>query len=224
MICVSLVEKTRGEALQALARAESLADLIEIRLDALESPEIDLFLERANKSLLFTYRAREEGGLKESSLEERLNYLNQAAQKKAFAVDLELASGEQAISELKRACQKTKLLLSFHNFQGTPAQEELKEIARQMKEAGADLGKIVTYAREPEEALIPLSLISWARKELSFPLIAFAMGEAGCFSRVVCLLLGSPWTYAALPLGEKAAPGQLRADTLRSIFEKLKTT
>ncbi|OAG28434.1 type I 3-dehydroquinate dehydratase [Thermodesulfatator autotrophicus] len=224
MICISLVESNRDKAFEALSRAQTLADLIEIRLDAFVSPEIDFFLKRASKPLLFTYRAKAEGGLKESPLEERLDHLKKAAEKGAFAVDLELSAGHKAVGELKNSCQNTRLLLSFHDFKGTPSLEELKEIIRQMKETGGDIGKIVTYAHKPEEALVPLSLIPWARKELSFPLIAFAMGEAGRFSRAVCLILGAPWTYAALPDAEKAAPGQLEADTLRFIFEKLKVS
>ena len=39
-------------------------------------------------------------------------------------------------------------------------------------------------------------------------LVAFAMGEAGRSSRLECLRLGSPFTYAALTSEEAAAPGQ----------------
>ena len=41
-----------------------------------------------------------------------------------------------------------------------------------------------------------------------FELIAFSMGEAGRASRLECLRLGSPFTYAALNGKEAAAPGQ----------------
>lgn len=42
----------------------------------------------------------------------------------------------------------------------------------------------------------------------SFELIAFSMGETGKDSRLECLKLGSPFTYAALSEEEAAAPGQ----------------
>ena len=50
-------------------------------------------------------------------------------------------------------------------------------------------------------------------------LIAFAMGEAGKASRLECLKLGSPFTYAALSEEEAAAPGQWPyAEMLNSVY------
>lgn len=50
-------------------------------------------------------------------------------------------------------------------------------------------------------------------------LIAFAMGEAGKASRLECLRLGSPFTYAALSEDEAAAPGQWSyAEMLKEVY------
>ena len=50
-------------------------------------------------------------------------------------------------------------------------------------------------------------------------LIAFAMGEAGKASRLECLKLGSPFTYAALSEEEAAAPGQWSyAEMLKKVY------
>ncbi len=221
MICVSLIGKTLKEAASSLEEAQEAADMVEIRLDALLDPALMPFLEKAKKPLLFTFRAQEEGGFKEVSLQERLSLLKEAATASVYAVDLELSAGDTAIRELKACCQKTKLVLSFHDFRGTPSLDELKKVASRMQEKGADIGKIVTFAYESEEALIPLNLIPWAKKELGLDLIAFAMGEAGKFSRLVCLLLGSPWSYAALKVDQKAAPGQIDAQTMRKFLDFL---
>jgi 3-dehydroquinate dehydratase-1 len=83
------------------------------------------------------------------------------------------------------------------------------------------MGKIVTTARTPEDNLTVLSLIPWAKKNLGLPLVAFAMGPLGKLSRVAAPLLGAPYTYAALPGREKAAPGQLDAVSLKEIFKSL---
>lgn len=48
---------------------------------------------------------------------------------------------------------------------------------------------------------------SYERKPAT-ELVAFAMGETGKYSRLECLRLGSPFTYAALNDEEAAAPGQ----------------
>ncbi len=222
MICVSVAERDLKEALSALKEAERLADLTEIRLDALDRPEVKPFLEAAQKPLLFTFRAKEEGGLKEVPLEERLAHLKEAAAAGAFAVDLELSAGEENILALKKALFQTKLVLSFHDFLGTPSLERLEETVREMQALGAHVGKVITTAHRPEEALLPLRLIVWAQKELSFPLISFAMGKVGAFSRVVALLLGAPWSYAALPQRSQTAPGQLTAPVLKEILTHLK--
>ncbi len=221
MICVSLVENKVSSALSACERASEVADVVEVRLDALEEPQVAPFFRVTEKPLLFTCRAREEGGFQDLPLEERLSLLKEASRLGAFAIDLELASGPEAIAEVKKGLQKTRLILSYHDFSGTPAEDELRGKAEEMKASGAKWGKIVTTARRPEEALITLSLISWAKRELKLPLIAFAMGEAGKFSRAVCLLLGSPLTYASLPRSCRAAPGQIPADQLREVLDIL---
>jgi 3-dehydroquinate dehydratase-1 len=42
--------------------------------------------------------------------------------------------------------------------------------------------------------------------------IAFCMGEQGKFSRILCLHLGSPFTYVSL--GKAIAPGQFSVDEI----------
>ena len=46
-------------------------------------------------------------------------------------------------------------------------------------------------------------------------LLAFCMGEAGRQSRVDCLKMGAPYTYAALSEEEAAAPGQWAAEDMK---------
>ena len=47
-------------------------------------------------------------------------------------------------------------------------------------------------------------------------LIAFSMGNFGKMSRLLCLLLGSPYTYVSF--GKPIAPGQFSLDEVKSIF------
>ena len=51
-------------------------------------------------------------------------------------------------------------------------------------------------------------------------LIAFSMGNYGRISRILCLFLGSPYTYASL--GKPIAPGQFSVDEVKSIFARRK--
>ncbi len=217
MICVSVAEPTVEQALDTL-RQVSGADLCEIRLDALEEPRLKPFLEHRER-LLFTFRAREEGGFREVPLERRLALLREAAAAGAAYVDLELRSGPEAVAELRRACRKTRLLLSYHHFSHTPSEAYLRDKVLEMRHLGADVGKVVCMARTLREAYLLPGLILWAREKLDFPLIAFAMGPLGKWTRAVCLLLGSPFTYVAARPGGQTAPGQLTLEELRTALQ-----
>ena len=72
--------------------------------------------------------------------------------------------------------------------------------------------KIVTMAKSINDASRVLSLYS--NKDVK--LIAFSMGDYGRLSRILCLLLGSPYTYVSL--GKPIAPGQFSVDEVKSIF------
>ena len=78
--------------------------------------------------------------------------------------------------------------------------------------------KIVTTAAAPADPARVLSLYGAARRmgRRDLELVAFAMGEMGRMSRVLCLYLGSPHTYASL--GRAVAPGQMAlADMLAAV-------
>ncbi len=218
MICVSVAEPTVEEALRTLALCEARADLCEIRLDALRESAVTPFLSARKKPLLFTFRAEGEGGFRSVPLPERLLWLKEAARAGADYVDLELSAGPEAISELRRLCHHTRMILSYHNFKNTPKEEYLKDKIKEMVDLGAALGKVVCMAKEAEDGLRLLGLISWARRRFDFPLIAFAMGPLGRWTRVVSVLLGAPFTYAAARAGGETAPGQITAEELRQAF------
>ena len=74
--------------------------------------------------------------------------------------------------------------------------------------------KIVTTAKSVKDSSIVLSLYSKADK---IKLIAFAMGNNGRMSRILCLFLGSPYTYVSL--SKPIAPGQFSVDEIKAIIE-----
>jgi 3-dehydroquinate dehydratase-1 len=76
----------------------------------------------------------------------------------------------------------------------------------------SDFVKIVTMAKTVNDATKILSLYSNISKT---KLIAFSMGEEAKFTRILCLHMGSPFTYVSL---EKAiAPGQFSLDEVKSM-------
>ena len=72
--------------------------------------------------------------------------------------------------------------------------------------------KIVTVAKSISDTSRILSLYNKSSKT---KLIAFAMGEQAKFSRILCIHLGSPYTY--LSLGKAVAPVQFSLDYMKSL-------
>jgi len=116
--------------------------------------------------------------------------------------------------QFTRYIQKTRtnLLVSWHDFKKTPNDSTLNRILNQMSKFSKNI-KIVTTARSTNDSSRVLSLYNVAKLNL----IAFAMGEYGKMSRVLCLFLGSPYTYVSL--GKAIAPGQFSLDEIKSIIK-----
>jgi 3-dehydroquinate dehydratase-1 len=53
-------------------------------------------------------------------------------------------------------------------------------------------------------------------------LIAFAMGEAGKMTRLQALVLGAPFSYAALSDRHLTAPGQFSATEMETMYHSLR--
>ena len=113
-----------------------------------------------------------------------------------------------------------KVLLSWHHPAGTPSRRILRAKLENMRKMGADALKIVTMAQSADDNLRVLELIPMAKKELGADLIAFCMGPAGKWSRLVNIFLGSPWTYAQFESQPEAAPGQLSVSAMRDLIRR----
>ena len=146
----------------------------------------------------------------------RLDMLEEAARSGAEWIDLEHDAGEDHIARFRQA--GSKVLLSWHNPAETPSKGILRAKLESMRKTGADALKITTMAQTAEDNLRVLELIPLAGKEPGIDLIAFCMGPAGKWSRLVNIFLGSPWTYAQFEGQPEAAPGQLSVPWLRALI------
>ncbi|MDZ7641896.1 MAG: type I 3-dehydroquinate dehydratase [Desulfurivibrio sp.] len=244
-LCVSLAQPGLDELLSAAAQAAPLADVLEIRLDALAAEAATTAVQRLTTELatplLFTNRPRWEGGACDAAEERRLAVLLAALEAGAAYVDIELRAGAQAHRQLlaaARQCRATasdpaagrkvaataagpgQIIVSWHDFNTTPESAELAEIVRRQQASGATIGKLVTMAHSPRQVRRLLNLLELA-EDLDFPLIAFCMGAAGQISRLATCHLGGYMTYAAAGGGQATAPGQLPAARLRQIEQLL---
>lgn len=218
-ICVSIGEKEVEQARIALAAVEG-ADVAEIRLDYLDSPEPSQFEKPEGVELLFTCRAKWEGGFYDGLEKNRLVLFKKVIDSQAEFLDIEVASEDETKAEIikYRNTQKsrTKLIFSHHNFTETPALEDLAAIIDVMQDQGADMGKLITTAQDSRDVLRIFTAIEYARS-IDFPLIAFGMGEKGAVSRVATCDMGGYMTYCSADGLKATARGQIAVSTMQNI-------
>lgn len=173
------------------------ADMVELRLDYVEDPDVSAALAGRKLPVVVTCRPTWEGGRFKGSEEERRRLLQQALELGAEYVDLEWRGG---FDEVIRRCQGRNVILSLHDFDGIP--RDLSDQYRAMCATGANVVKVAIYANRLSDTLALLELVSGKGQEGR---VLLAMGPAGVVSRVLPDRFGSSWTYA----GEGVAPGQI---------------
>jgi 3-dehydroquinate dehydratase-1 len=208
------------KALRAVEEGNRLADLIELRVDYLRNAALEKLLKAGEKPLIVTNRPRAEGGRYRGDEKSRLAILRQAAALGAAFVDVEMHTERSPLRELIKNKNGTRLVLSSHDFQRTPSGGELRKLLDRMIRQGADVAKIVTFARSWEDNLKVLALMPYARRRRQ-AIVTFCMGEKGKMSRIFSPLMGAAWTYASLSRKQASAPGQLTIQEMREIWERL---
>ncbi len=215
LIGVAVGPKTMAQALELVPRAESQADIVELRLDAFDEPyELATLIEAAGACpLIATLRPVGQGGRSTLPVEERLAQLVRAVELGAAFVDLEWdAASRAAIEAIHRA--GGELLISYHDFAAVPA-NLIEGWARRLDALGADIVKVAGAARDVRDCLPILDLLH-AR---TAPTVAMAMGAAGLPTRILALREPACFlTYAALDGAAPTAPGQIGISELRSVY------
>jgi 3-dehydroquinate dehydratase type I len=220
-ICVPVVESNLRRARNLYLRAARRGFWTELRLDYLEQPDLKrLFRTRPGK-VIATNRLASEGGQWRGPEADRRRLLEEALALGADCLDLELAADAAWRREISSRRGRAQIILSWHDFSGTPDSTRLEEVVAEMLAGDADILKIVTQAREPEDNLKVLSLIPRA-KAAGREIIAFCMGAAGKWSRVVAPYLGSYLTFAPFSKKGASAPGQLTVNEIRRLWKLLR--
>jgi len=219
-ICLPIVETTMEKAFRAVEEGNCLADLIELRVDYLRGAALEKLLQAGEKPLIVTNRRRLEGGRYRGDEKKRLVILREATSLGAAFVDVEIRTERSSLRELMKNKNGTRMVLSFHDFQRTPSGAELRKLLDRMNRQGADVAKIVTFARSWDDNLKVLALIPYARRRRQ-AIVTFCMGEKGKMSRIFSPLMGAAWTYAPLSRKRASAPGQLTIQEMREIWERL---
>ncbi len=175
-------------------------------------PEAIEIIKKDLNKIVCTLRPKTEGGKFSGNEKERIAILKLIAEYNPFLLDVEFNTLKRN-SSLRRYLKstKTKLLVSWHDFKKTPSSAELKKKMNQMSKFSSNV-KIVSTAKSTMDSNRMLELYSKKGKN---NLISFAMGDFGRISRILCLYLGSPFTYVSL--GKAVAPGQFSVDEVKKI-------
>jgi 3-dehydroquinate dehydratase type I len=208
MFCISIIAKNTEDALKKMGRAEPLADILEIRLDLMDSFELGPIIRSSVKPILVTYRSDEEGGMGKAAPDIAAGYLISAVQEGADMIDVEMTMSRDRRKRIFDARGGTKIIVSTHIKEGTPSRDELKRIFDDSVAAGGDIIKIVTMARRWDDNLRVLELIPEAR-DMGVEIIAFCTGPLGRMSRLFSLLMGAHMIFTSIEKGQESADGQI---------------
>jgi 3-dehydroquinate dehydratase / shikimate dehydrogenase len=195
-----------GPSMRALCKARDQAvdaDLLEVRLDTVDHPDVRQALAGRRRPAIVTCRAAWEGGHFTGSEDERERILLAALEAGAEWVDVEWRASfrDRVVKQ-----SPDRAIVSVHDFEGVPG--DVDSLVTAMRSTGAAMAKLaVTPGRLA--ALGPLAT-KGVRHGHDGRLVFVAMGVAGLLSRVLPLRFGSRWTYA----GDAVAPGQVTLDRL----------
>jgi 3-dehydroquinate dehydratase type I len=191
-------------------------DLFELRIDCVGKHWIEM-VPQLHKPWIATNRPQNEGGYWRGDERLRQKELLKAIDLGASIVDIELQT--PGLTIIVEAIKKgADCLISYHNYELTPPINELTTILDKQVAAGADICKIVTCARLFEDNLTILKLL---KGNSNYRLIAFAMGQEGFLSRVICPLIGGEFTYATLTPEQASAAGQPIVTELKALYDLL---
>ena len=215
MICVPIVGSSMLNALDQIAAADKVADILELRLDLIVSPDLNALLHAVNKPVIVTNRSKLDGGQFKGNDEERLQFLRDAMAAEADYVDIEVSTPRQYLQPFLEEYDTSRIILSYHDFSHTP--EDINPLYEAMNDLPGEILKIVTYARDLNDNLKMFQLLERAKKE-NKKLIGLCMGDLGEISRILSPLYGGFLTFGSLETGQESAPGQIPANVLRNIY------
>ncbi|MGA9783175.1 MAG: type I 3-dehydroquinate dehydratase, partial [Terracidiphilus sp.] len=213
---------------EMISRAEAAlreSKFLEFRLDSLSTPAAVLpslrrFLARnQGVSAIATCRRQSNGGNFSGTLEEQLEILRKAVRAGCRMADLEVESAEEAapaqFDKFRAALSRSgaELIVSFHDFSRT---RQLARAADRIAAFDPDIVKVVSTAQTLKDNLAVLRLI--ANRATNARIVGMAMGEEGLPSRILGPREGGAFTFASLAEGEETAPGQVTAQTLRTLY------
>ena len=208
-LCITVAGPTM-EDLRRSRDAAIEADLVELRLDLVDRPDVVGALAGRRAPVIVTCRASWEGGKFQGSEDERRRILESALALGAEYVDVEEAAS--FTPDLIRSRAGKGIVVSSHLF-GPPPPDLDARYAR-LRAAGAEVAKLAVEVSSLAETLPLFELGASNADEPGRGHVLLAMGSQGVPTRILAARMRNRWTYA----GDAVAPGQLPASRLLRDF------
>ncbi|MCU1529170.1 MAG: 3-dehydroquinate dehydratase [Frondihabitans sp.] len=209
----------------------TVADLVELRIDHFDEVDDDDTVLRALETtrealpdstpLLFTFRSKSEGGMREIDADGYEALLLLAASSGTVdAIDVEMFTELGSLERIVNGCHArgATVIMSSHDFERTPSREQIVARLTLQQDLGADVVKIAVMPQSPRDVLTLLHATDeFVRTKATRPAITMAMGPLGVVSRLAGETFGSVATFGSL--GRASAPGQVDAHALRQVLD-----
>lgn len=218
MFCIPIMARHTEEALEKIEAASAWADLLELRLDLMETYDLRRMIQASGKPVLATYRSRSQGGKGSDDPGKSGEVVLNALEEGAGFVDMELRLPGEWQERIRKSRGDSKIVVSSHFFEDTPPPEDLNRVFQASVSASGDVIKIVTMAGEWEDILRVLELIPGARQQ-GIRIAAFCMGPMGRISRVLSHLMGGYLTFTSLGTGQESAAGQIPVEEMKALIK-----
>ena len=218
---MSILPKNIVEAFNLIEKAESVhADLIEVRLDSLEtSRKLSDLVAHTKIPLIATNKLLSEKGTFSGTERERQKTLFNAAKNGFEYVDLDYSSPKLKAQIKELSALGAKTIASFHKFDGPLSSPEMNIILEKQINSGCNVCKIITSATKIEDNLTTLNFV--ASNASRAKLVCFCMGEPGKISRLLSPMFGAFFTFASLEQGSETAPGQMSIQEMKNAYALL---
>ena len=212
-LCVAIFVTDLAKAKRDIAlAAEAGADIVELRIDGLTSP--DDVIELVEGSILpciVTCRPVWEGGQSRLTDDDRVSLLEAGAAGSTRYIDVELKTVQSVASAAELPVWRP-LIVSAHDFIDRPPR--LYNLIADLNAGVGAINKLVWTARTIRDNLEAFEILQNRQK----PTIALCMGEAGLISRILAKKFGAFLTFASLPGDGGTAPGQISISDMKSLY------
>nr|MBC8282538.1 type I 3-dehydroquinate dehydratase [Nitrospinota bacterium] len=131
------------KALEQITAAEKIADILELRLDLINSFDLNALLKAATKPVIVTNRSKLDGGQFKGGDEERVRALHDALEAGADYVDIEVSTAREHLQPFLEGHETSRIIISYHDFSHTT--EDINPLYEAMNELPGGVIKIVTY-------------------------------------------------------------------------------